>query len=467
MLKSGLQRGVVVSKRLQSGFSKKARDVLSSTDATLSELTNGVRVVSVNNNKPVTTLGVWVDSGSRYETEDNNGVAQVLENLLYKGTAKRSTKQLQADLAKYGARLNSFTSRDHAAYFVQVENKNIEPVTEILADVLRNSKFDQADVEAAKQVVLKQLDEVEQNHEEVAYDYLHMTAFQGTGLGLSPYGRVEAVQNLSRQDVIDFADDHYKADRVVVAAVGGVAHGQLDAFAKANFGDLSNEYKRAVPAPMGTRFTGSEFQYRDDDYPNLYAAIAVEGVANGHPDALALQLAAQFTGQWDVTHGTGINAPVKAVQRTSQLNGLISFEPFCVHYADTGLFGLRWVSTGLDQEDSHDIVSAAQRQWKHQATGVTEQEVDRAKNQLRSVLLSRLSNSTALAHHLATRVLHTGDVENLSELEEKLRRLNAGNVREAVSRHVYDRDLAMSGVGKTEALCNYIQIRHTQSWWRL
>ncbi|CAD5214000.1 unnamed protein product [Bursaphelenchus xylophilus] len=467
MLRSGLQQGVVVSKRLQSGFAKQARDVLSASEPTLSELKNGVRVVSSTNNKPVSTIGVWVDSGSRYETEDNNGVAKVLEQLIYKGSAKRSTTQLQADLAKYGARLNSFTSRDHAAYFVQVENQNVEPVTEILADVLRSPKFDAADVEAAKLVVIKQLEEVESNHEEVAFDYLHMTAFQGTSLGLSPYGRAEAIQNLTRQDVIDFADDHYKADRVVVAAVGGVPHGQLEAFAKANFGDLDNQYKRAVPAPLGTRFTGSEFQYRDDSYPGLYVALAVEGVPNGHPDALPLQLSVQLTGQWDITHGTGLNAPVRAVQQISQLHGLKVFEPFSVNYADTGLFGLRYVSSGEDQEDSHYIVSQAQRAWKHHATGLTDEEVDRAKNQLRSVLLSRLGDNTSHAHHLATRILHTGDFESLAELEEKIRRLTAGAVREAVSRHVYDRDLAVGGVGRTEAIPNYVQIRATQSWWRL
>lgn len=467
MLRSGVQRGLLIGKRLQSSFAHQARDVLTHQDATLSEIKNGVRVISVSNNKPVTTLGVWIDSGSRYETEGTNGVAKVLEQLLYKGSAKRSSKQLQQDLAKYGARLNSYTNREQTVFLVQVENQNVEPVAEILGDVLRNPKIDAADVEAAKQVVLKQLEEVETNYEEVAWDYLHLTAFQDTPLGLSPYGTSDSIKSIDRQQVIDFADDHYKGDRIVIGAVGALSHGQVESFSQRFFGDISNEYKQRIPPPLGIRFTGSEFQYRDDDIPYLYFNVAVEGVPAGHPDALALQLATQLTGQWDITHGTDINAPSKAVQNISQLHGLKSYEPFSVNYADTGLFGARIVVDGHHQDDATAAVSAIQRQWKHQATGLTDEEVDRAKKQLATVLLGQLQNGTNLANYLATQVLHTSEAVQYGELEERIRKLTASNVREAISRHVYDRDLAVSGVGKTEALPSYIQLRYAQSWWRL
>lgn len=85
-------------------------------------------------------------------------------------------------------------------------------------------------------------------------------------------------------------DDHYKGSRVVIAAAGGVDHSQVNAFATKYFGDLSNEYKRRIPSPRGVRFTGSEFVYRDDSMPLLWGAVAVEGVDQGHPDALALKV---------------------------------------------------------------------------------------------------------------------------------------------------------------------------------
>jgi processing peptidase subunit beta len=97
-------------------------------------------------------------------------------------------------LGKYGARLNSFTSRDQTVYLVQVVNENVEKVMDILADVLRNSKLSAEDVEIEKQLLLKQLDEVEHNQEEVVWDMLHASAYQGTTMALSPYGKTDAIK---------------------------------------------------------------------------------------------------------------------------------------------------------------------------------------------------------------------------------------------------------------------------------
>lgn len=114
--------------------------------------------------------------------------------IYFQGTQKRSTKQLETELAKHGARLNSYTSRDQTVYLVQVLNENVEKVVDLLADVLRNSKFSVEDVEVEKQLLLKQLEEVENNQEEVVWDMLHASAFQGTPMALSPYGKTEAIK---------------------------------------------------------------------------------------------------------------------------------------------------------------------------------------------------------------------------------------------------------------------------------
>lgn len=97
-------------------------------------------------------------------------------------------------------------------------------------------------------------------------------------------------RSLTRDDVANFLDDHYKGSRVVIASAGGVDHSQVNSFASKYFGDLSNEYKQKIPLPRGTRFTGSEFVYRDDSMPYLWGAVAVEGVGAAHPDALALKV---------------------------------------------------------------------------------------------------------------------------------------------------------------------------------
>ncbi|KAI6185030.1 Cytochrome b-c1 complex subunit 1, mitochondrial [Aphelenchoides bicaudatus] len=466
MLRTALKRGISTI-RQSSSFPRQAQEFLQQSDTVFSELPNALRIASVTNGHPTSTIGVYIDSGSRYEHEGNNGVASLLEHLIYKGTAKRSAKQLEQELGKYGARLNSFTSRDQTVYLLQVVNENVEKAVEILADVLRNSKLSAEDIEVEKQLLLQQLAEVEENQEEVVWDMLHAAAFQGTPLALSPYGKTEAIKSLTRDDVANFLDDHYKGSRVVIASAGGVDHSQVNSFASKYFGDLGNEYKQKIPLPRGTRFTGSEFVYRDDSMPYLWGAVAVEGVGAAHPDALALKLASQYVGQWDQSHGSGYNSPIATVQKINGLPGIISYEGFSVNYTDTGLFGARFVTDGKDMEQAMDVVGVVQRQWKHMSTSVTDEELDRTKNQFRTGLFAQLSDNTGLAHWLATETLAKGEPTSLSNLEKRIRNLDAGAIREAMSRHVYDRDLAAAGIGRTEAMPAYLIMRYKQSWWRL
>lgn len=154
-------------------------------------------------------IGVWVDAGSRFENQHNNGISGFVEQMLYHGTQSRNRGQLEVDLAKLGARLNSYTSREHTAYYVQVPNAQVEKgflyyswwnskyvilAVDILANVLRASKFEDSAVEAERQVLLRRLQESEDNINDVVIDNLHATAFQGTPFALSPLGNTEALK---------------------------------------------------------------------------------------------------------------------------------------------------------------------------------------------------------------------------------------------------------------------------------
>jgi len=457
----------IINIRKASALAATAQDVLASTNrSSLTELKNGFRVASVENNRPLTTVGVWVDAGSRYENPHNNGITGFVENVLYHGTSSRTRAQLETDLAKIGARLNSYSSREHTAFFVQVPNANVEKAVDILANVLRAGKFEDSAVEAERQVLLRRLQEAEGNSNDVVLDNLHATAFQGTPFGLSPLGTTESLQNITKQDLVHYAEDHLKPIRMVLAGVGGVSHQQLAGFGEKYFGDLSNDYERKIADFGGVRFTGSEFRYRDDNVPLMYGAIAVEGVPASSPDALPLQIASTLVGSWDHTR-IGLNSPNKLVQKLSIEPALRSYQSFNINYNSTGLFGFQFTATGEDMENIFGIVRKVQHEWKHLSTSVTDEEIDRAKNQVKAELLAVTDDSTRFADVLARDVLNTGHATQLEDLERAIQKVDASSVREAMSRNVYDRDIACAGVGRTEAWPNYAQVRYGMSWWRL
>uniref|UniRef100_A0A915BK30 Mitochondrial processing peptidase beta subunit n=2 Tax=Parascaris univalens TaxID=6257 RepID=A0A915BK30_PARUN len=445
-----------------------AREVLSSLpDSDLTSLKNGFRVASESNGRPTATVGVWIDAGSRFETDENNGVANFFEHMIYKGTMKRAQSQLERELESIGARLNSYTSREHTAIYAQCLSKDVEKVVAILADMIRNSKLDEATIEKERSVILRQLEEADDDFEGVVFDNLHAAAFQGTPLAKSVIGPTKVIQSVDRKMLHNFVEDSYKPVRMVLTGVGGVDHGQLISLSEKYFGDLTNDYQRKIPPASGTRFTGSEFRYRDDNIPFMYGAIAVEGIDRNHHDYLPLQVANTFVGCWDRTYGSSVNAPTRLAQKLSTAANLHQYKSFLLSYKDTGLFGIYFVVDGNDHDEALAVVKAVQKEWKHLSTSVTDEGVDRAKNMLKTNLFQSLETNRGRADDIALQVLDTGKIQSMANLERDIERIDKSMVREAMSRHLYDRDIACAGVGRTEAWPTYSHVRYGMSWWRL
>ena len=146
----------------------------------MSELSNGIRVATEDSGIPTCTVGVWIDAGSRYETLQNNGVAHFLEHMAFKGTSKRSQTQLELEIENMGAHLNAYTSREQTVYYAKCLSRDLPRAMEILADIIQNSKFGEEEIERERGVILREMQEVETNLQEVVFDHLHSVAFQQT-----------------------------------------------------------------------------------------------------------------------------------------------------------------------------------------------------------------------------------------------------------------------------------------------
>lgn len=143
-------------------------------------LPNSMRVASESTGGETATLGMWIDTGSRYESDANNGVAHFLEHMAFKGTTKRTQLQLETEVENMGAHLNAYTSREQTVYYAKVLKKDVPKAVELLSDILTNSTFSQAAVERERDVILREMEEVEGIHEEVIFDMLHEAAYVGT-----------------------------------------------------------------------------------------------------------------------------------------------------------------------------------------------------------------------------------------------------------------------------------------------
>lgn len=221
------------------------------------------------------------------------------------GTAKRSQTDLELEVENMGAHLNAYTSREQTVFYAKCLSKDVGKAVEILGDIIQNSKLGESEIERERGVILREMQEVESNLQEVVFDHLHATAYQGTPLGNTILGPTKNIKSISKQDLQDYIQGHYHTPRIVLAASGGVRHNDLVKLAEKELSKLPNSYDGKSPALAPCRFTGSEVRVRDDSLPLAHIAIAVEGCGWTDADNVPLMVANTLIGSWDRSQGGG------------------------------------------------------------------------------------------------------------------------------------------------------------------
>ncbi|CDY55794.1 BnaCnng29060D, partial [Brassica napus] len=202
--------------------------ILSAPETRVTTLPNGLRVATESNLSAKTaTVGVWIDAGSRFESDETNGTAHFLEHMIFKGTERRTVRALEEEIEDIGGHLNAYTSREQTTYYAKVMESDVNQALDVLADILQNSKFEEQRINRERDVILREMQEVEGQTDEVVLDHLHATAFQYTPLGRTILGPAQNVKSITREDLQNYIKTHYTASRMVIAAAGAVKHEEV------------------------------------------------------------------------------------------------------------------------------------------------------------------------------------------------------------------------------------------------
>ncbi|KAH6650573.1 Metalloenzyme, LuxS/M16 peptidase-like protein [Chaetomium tenue] len=410
------------------------------------------------------TVGVWIDAGSRAETAETNGTAHFLEHLAFKGTSKRTQHQLELEIENMGGHLNAYTSRENTVYFAKALNEDVPQCVDILQDILQNSKLEESAIERERDVILRESEEVEKQVEEVVFDHLHATAYQGQSLGRTILGPRENIRDITRTELANYVKNNYTADRMVLAGAGGIPHQQLVEMADRYFSKLPSKSPETSAYALSKKkpdFIGSDVRIRDDTIPTANIAIAVEGASWSDPDYFTALVAQAIVGNYDKALG---NAP----HQGSKLSGIVhkndlanSYMSFSTSYSDTGLWGIYLVTDKLGSVD--DLVHFALREWSRLSSNVSEAEVERAKAQLKASILLALDGTTAVAEDIGRQIVNTGRRMSPGEIERVIDNITEKDVMEFANRRLWDQDIAISAVGSIEGLFDYARVRADMS----
>ena len=223
--KIALSKPTVSSATLDLNYSKSLANIPSTK---ITVLSNGFRIASESNSNAVTaTVGIWLDAGSRFENEKNNGTAHFLEHMAFKGTKSRSQVELETLIENMGGHLNAYTSREQTVYYAKTLSSDVPNAVGIISDILQGATLSESAIERERDVILREAEEVDKNKEEVVFDHLHGIAFRGNPLGLTILGTNENIRSISKKDLEDYIKENYTPEKMVLVAAGGVEHEQL------------------------------------------------------------------------------------------------------------------------------------------------------------------------------------------------------------------------------------------------
>eukprot|EP00177_Eucheuma_denticulatum_P000318 GFKZ01000551.1.p1 GENE.GFKZ01000551.1~~GFKZ01000551.1.p1 ORF type:complete len:500 (+),score=75.30 GFKZ01000551.1:147-1646(+) len=423
-------------------------------------LPNGLRVATEARPVGAAVVGVWIDAGTRFEAESLNGAAHFLEHLIFKGTNTRGQRELEIGVENVGAHLNAYTSREQTVYYGRSLQADIPMMTELLADILQNSEISDAAVDRERDVILREMEEIDQIQEEVVFDYLHGTAFQDSPLARTILGPVENIRSLTSADLKGYIAEHYKPHRMVLAAAGSVDHDEIVSLATQHFGSMP-----ADPNPVSSLdlvadkpayLVGSDVRIRNDDMPLAHFAIAFESCGWTHPDAVSFMVLQALMGSFDRASTTAASSSYRMANALDPLTQTKTATTFNTTYTDTGLFG---VYVTAQPRELDDIVVSVTGELVRNCFKVDEAQLHNAKMALKTSLLAQLDGPTGMAEEIGRQLLVYGRRIPISEWFARIDAVDADAIKRVSNKYIFDREVAVTAMGPIHSLPDYNFIR--------
>jgi predicted Zn-dependent peptidase len=361
-------------------------------------------------------LGVWIGSGSRNEQPDEHGISHLLEHMAFKGTTRRTARQIAEEIEAVGGDLNAATSVETTAYYARVLRADVPLALDVLSDILADPIFDSEELRREQNVIVQEIGAVEDAPDDLIWDKLQETAFAGQSIGRSILGTPAAVRSFDRPRLAAYLRRNYRSPAMVVVAAGAVEHRAVLAEVEQRFASFAGP---RPPTPEPARFVGGS-RIETRDLEQVHIALAMHGLPHRDPNLPSLQV---FTN----VLGGGMSS--RLFQEVREQRGLCyAIYAFHAPYSDIGMFGLY---AGTDAADVSELMRVVVAEINAAAESINEVEIARAKAQMKAGLLMALESSTARAEQLARQLFNWGRPVPLEELVARIDAVTVESARAA------------------------------------
>lgn len=404
----------------------------------LTTLDSGLRIVTeAMPSVRSVSLGFWIGTGSRAENEAQAGLSHLLEHLLFKGSSKYSSLEIDQTFDRMGAELNAGTGKETTSVYARVIDEHLARAFEVIADMVFRPTLSEIDSE--REVILQEIAMYEDDPQEKVFDLLGGAVFGSHPLGRSIIGHASVIANTPEAEIRRFHDSRYLPENVVIAVAGAVDHDAFVSLAEQQIGSLVNgravDGAAVIESPLAGPSAVRRFERKDTE--QYHVSIGGPGLSRHDERRFALRVLDTIFG------GTTSS---RLFQEVRERNGLAySVYSFTSAYQDSGQIGL-YVGTRPDSlRQAMAVVDEQLERLREQPS--TDDELARAKDNLKGRVLLALESTGARMNRLGSEVLAGASMLGLDEVEARIDAVTHEDLRALVAELWDPARLSIAGIG--------------------
>jgi predicted Zn-dependent peptidase len=401
-------------------------------------LPNGVRVLTET--MPAVrsaTVGIWADVGSSVEAPERRGISHLVEHMLFKGTPRRTARQIAETMDGVGGNLNAFTDKETTCYYAKVIDRHVPLAIDVLADMFLHSSFDPVELSKEQRVILEEIKMYEDSPDELIHDVFLQTMWHGSSLGEPTIGFADTIARVTSDDLRAHMRAHYAPNSVVVAAAGNVDHERFVELVCEEFADFEGVCALPVAErPATTPATNIRFKESEQ----AYVVVGTRGIDVRDERRYALSVL-------DTVLGGGMSS--RLFQEIREQRGLVySVYSFQAAYRAAGLFGV-YAGTSAENVQSCIDVIAEQFAGARNAT-IGPDELHLAKEHIKGNLTLSLESTSSRMIRLGRNEFALGRFVSHEEIEERIDAVTAGEVQQLARELLVEENRGLCIIGPVD-----------------
>ena len=397
-------------------------------------LENGIPVVMEPfKNVRSVAAGVWVKVGSRFEAPAENGISHFLEHMFFKGTKRRSPKDIAVEIDSMGGDLNAFTSRENTAFYVKVLDEYLEKGVELLSDIFVHSTFPEAELTKEKKIIKEEIKMVEDTPDDYIHDLFNQTVWGQEGLGQSILGRRDTIASFRRDDLIRHINKYYGTKDIIISCAGKFQPAKLKDLLREHFGGLrrGSEPKKGLPPKFR-----HDIKVYSKDISEAHICIGAPAVSQTSEERYALFVL-------NTLLGGGVSS--RLFQEIRENRGLAySVYSYTSMYIDTGLWG---VYAGVSKKRIREVAEIIIHEMLTLKDTLTDEELEKAKRHLKGSMILGLESTNSRMNNIARQEIYFGRYISPDEISKAVEMVSMKQLRELSERLLRKGSLSVTAYG--------------------